>query len=104
MAKASLRFSLISPVGVERTVASEQEKARELVLQFGWNTTCYQVVNPGIERWFSSEGDAMVGYVAKKGRRVVAGAPICSLERLPSVIEQWRLARPDRPTCYFGAE
>ena len=70
---------------------------------FGWNTTCYQVVNPGIERWFSAGGDAMVGYVRKKGRRVVAGAPICSLERLGSVIDEWRRTDQTR-TCYFGAE
>jgi len=83
---------------------SEVDKARQLVLRYGWNTTCYQVVNPGIERWFSCTGDAMVGYVAKKGRRVIAGAPICSYERLPGVIKEWIAAKPEWPGCYFGAE
>jgi lysylphosphatidylglycerol synthetase-like protein (DUF2156 family) len=83
---------------------SDLQKARNLVLRYGWNTTCYQVVNPGIERWFSRDGDAMVGYVAKKGRRVVAGAPICTLDRLPEVIKEWRSANPALPACYFGAE
>ena len=83
---------------------SQIDLTRRLVMRFGWNTTCYQVVNPGIERWFANEGDAMVGFVSKKGRRVVAGAPICALDRLPSVIEEWRSARPEWPACYFGAE
>ena len=32
---------------------SEHEKARALVLRFGWNATAYQILNPGIELWFS---------------------------------------------------
>ncbi|MEA2552916.1 MAG: hypothetical protein QOJ65_1092 [Fimbriimonadaceae bacterium] len=72
-------------------------------MRHGWNTTCYQVLNPGIERWFSQRGDAIVGYVTAKGRRVVAGAPICSRERLDEVLVEWEKAAPLRP-CYFGAE
>lgn len=82
----------------------EAERARQLVLRHGWNTTCYQVVNPGIERWFSRKGDAIVGYVPKKGRRVIAGAPICSKDRLQAVIEEWESDNPSQPSCYFGAE
>ncbi len=83
---------------------SEAERARQLVLQYGWNTTCYQVVNPGIERWFSQKGDAIIGYVAKKGRRVIAGAPICPENRLEEVIQEWESDSAGQPSCYFGAE
>jgi hypothetical protein len=34
---------------------SEQlRKARELALSYDWNATAYQIINPGIELWFSS--------------------------------------------------
>ncbi len=81
-------------------------EARDLVLRFGWNSTCFQIVNPGIERWFTPSRDAVIGYVVRKGVRVVAGAPICSEDRLEGVVAQWeeesRLA--GQSVCYFGAE
>lgn len=85
--------------------AINTERARGLVLEFGWNATAYQIVNPGIEYWFSARDDAVVGYVRKKGVRVVAGAPVCSFDRLPEVLEEWQSASDsarDR-VCYFGA-
>ena len=45
-----------------------------------------------------------MGFVTKKGRRVVAGAPVCPNEDLVEMIEEWRAARPGTPACYFGAE
>lgn len=65
----------------------ETQRARELVLQFGWNATAYQIINPGIALWFSASGDAVVGYVRKHGVLVVAGAPVCAEIRLQ---EPWR--------------
>ena len=52
------------------------ERARSLVLKHGWNSTCFQIVNPGIEYWFGEDGESVVGYVTSKGVRVVAGAPV----------------------------
>jgi len=80
-------------------------RARELVLEHGWNATAFQIVNPGFEHWFSAKGDAVVGFVRASGACVVAGAPVCAAERLDDVVEEWeawcrlRHAR----TCYFGA-
>lgn len=85
-------------------MVDEGERARRLVNRYGWNTTCYQVVNPGIERWFSTDGEALVGYVRKQRRRVVAGAPICSSPSLKGVIQEWEAADPGCPACYVGAE
>lgn len=81
------------------------QRVRELVLRYGWNATAYQIVNPGIEHWFSGRGDAVIGYVRKNRVRVVAGAPVCSEERLPEVVDEWEAqtrAAGDK-TCYFGA-
>jgi len=82
-----------------------EQRARELVLKYGWNATAYQIVNPGISHWFSNDGEALVGYVLKNGVRVVAGAPVCHESKLAEVLEEWEIdakANGDK-TCYFGA-
>lgn len=81
----------------------EVERARTLVNRFGWNSTCYQIVNPGIRRWFAQDGDAVVGFVRRHGVRVVAGAPVASLGRLPQTIVEFESCRRGC-VCYFGAE
>ena len=80
------------------------ELARRLVLEHGWNTTCYQIVNSSMERWFSSRNDAVVGFVRQSGIRVVAGAPICDPSRLADVVAEFERADANSRVCYFGAE
>jgi phosphatidylglycerol lysyltransferase len=81
-------------------------RARQLVLAHGWNSTAFQIVNPGISRWFAAAGDAVVGYVAAGGVRVVVGAPVCERERLRDVAAEFDTdARADGArVCYFAAE
>lgn len=81
----------------------EVQLALDLVLQYGWNATSYQILNPGIEHWFSSAGDAVVGYVRHYGVRIAAGAPVCDTARLADVIDEFEAAG-SRRVCYFGAE
>lgn len=88
-----------------RADAAEVERARDLVMLYGWNATAYQIINPGISHWFSERGDAVVGYVRSGRVLVVAGAPVCSLDRIESVaaeFEKHAHAAGDR-VCYFGA-
>lgn len=82
------------------------DTARNLVLRFGWNSTCYQILNPGIERWFAASGTALVGYVLRKGVRVVAGAPVCPEEDVEAVVRAWEAdaETAGHRVCYFGAE
>src|SRR5262245_65497827 len=62
---------------------SEQlRRARELVLRHGWNATAYQIINPGIELWFSPTCEAVVGFVRARNTLVVAGAPGCAHQRV----------------------
>jgi phosphatidylglycerol lysyltransferase len=84
---------------------SDVPRARKLVLQYGWNSTAYQIVNPGFEHWFSTKGDAVVGFVRAAGACVVAGAPVCAPERLDDVLAEWEAWTHGRfvRTCYFGA-
>jgi len=85
---------------------ADYQRARELVNKYGWNTTCFQIVNPGIEYWFGSDGESVVGYVTSGRSRVVAGAPVCSEERLPSVVDDFERDTRTKGlgVCYFGAE
>ena len=81
-------------------------RTREIVLKYGWNATSYQIINPGILRWFSKTGEAVVGFVSCNKRRVVAGAPVCAKESLAEVsveFEQDALQKGER-TCYICAE
>lgn len=48
---------------IDRAESEAYTRARELVLKYGWNSTCFQIVNPGIEYWFGDDGDSVVGYV-----------------------------------------
>ncbi|MCP3957708.1 MAG: DUF2156 domain-containing protein [bacterium] len=81
-------------------------RVRELVLTHGWNATAYQILNPGFRRWFSGSGDAVVGYVTCAGYRIVAGAPVCSRERLGDVVAEFEAATHERglSSCYFAAD
>ncbi|MEP6508303.1 MAG: DUF2156 domain-containing protein [Gemmatimonadales bacterium] len=82
------------------------QRARALVMRYGWNATAYQIVNPGIDHWFSAQGDAVVGYVECAGIRVVAGAPVSSQARLGEIVVEFEssAAAHGQGVCYFGAE
>lgn len=84
----------------------DYEAARKLVLAHGWNSTSFQIVNPGIKRWFSEDGDAVVGYVQARRMRIVVGAPVCRKERLADVSKAFErdAEREGFRACYFGAE
>jgi phosphatidylglycerol lysyltransferase len=86
-------------------ISPQSLRARDLVMQFGWNATSYQIVNPDMTHWFSARGDAVIGYVCKHRVRVVAGAPVCSEDRLPDVVDEWEsdANRHGHGVCYFGA-
>lgn len=82
------------------------QNARTLILEHGWNSTCYQILNPGIRHWFSRRADGLVGYVRSGKMLIVAGAPVCSQKHLPDMVREWErfVADQDMTTCYFGAE
>ena len=71
----------------------ELERARRIVLKYGWNTTSYQILNPGIERWFAPSNEAVVGFVSANGVRVAAGAPICSKKDLSDAAAGFEIRR-----------
>jgi phosphatidylglycerol lysyltransferase len=76
-----------------------------LILEFGWNATAYQLLNPGITLWFSRGGDAVVGYMTHRRTRVVGGAPVCAPARLEAVAAEFveDAHANGEQVCYFGA-
>jgi phosphatidylglycerol lysyltransferase len=90
----------------EKLISASLTKARELVLAHGWNSTSYQILNPGIHHWFSKAGDAVIGYVSWRKVKVVAGAPVCSGKRLEEVVKKFEneAKLSNEQVCYFCAE
>lgn len=82
------------------------ERVRSLVLNYGWNSTSYQIINPGINRWFSDGKQAVVGFVSCASVRVVVGAPVCPENRLREVVAEFEsdAARTNERVCYLAAE
>lgn len=82
------------------------ERVRDLVMLYGWNTTCFQIINPGIEYWFGKAGTSVVGFVTSGSTRMVVGAPVARFSELREVAEEFEseTARCGRSVCYFGAE
>jgi hypothetical protein len=53
--------------------------ARELVMTYGWNTTAYQILNPGLRHWFAPDvpdGNPVDYRWPASHRRLVLGAGI----------------------------
>jgi phosphatidylglycerol lysyltransferase len=91
---------------VETLIASPAvSQARDLVMKYGHNATAYQILNPGIEYWFSIAADAVVGYVRRGAWLLVAGEPVCSPAELPGAIHDFEaFARgKHRHVCYVCA-
>src|SRR5688572_18803515 len=82
------------------------ELAREIVIRYGWNATSYQILNPGIDLWFSPRHQAVVGYTRSAGTLLVAGAPVCAWDALSAVCDEFEeFARQQRlRVCYVCAE
>jgi phosphatidylglycerol lysyltransferase len=80
-------------------------RARQLVLQHGYNATAYQILNPGITHWFSTSHPAVVGYVPRGRTWVAAGAPVCAAEHLLDVTHEFEraAANQNRRVCYVIA-
>ena len=66
--------------------------ARSLILAHGRNSTCYQLLNPGIAPWFSRAGDAVAGHVRRGSVWLIAGEPVCPADRLPAVVAELEAA------------
>ncbi len=79
---------------------------RELILRYGWNSTCYQLLNPGFEYWTGKNGTSAAGYVEYARTRIVAGSPVCSFNDLPDAVDEFESVCKNEGlrVCYFASE
>ena len=70
-------------------------------MAYGWNATDYQILNPGINLWVSSDQKAVIGYRDSGIWRIVAGAPICLMENLLEIINEFEKFS-EKKVCYFA--
>jgi phosphatidylglycerol lysyltransferase len=89
----------------QQVTDADWHAARALVMRHGWNAVAYQILNPGMRRWFSRAGDVVAGYAPFAGTWVVAGAPVCAPERLATAAAELEAdaAARDARVLYFGA-
>ena len=84
---------------------TDRERVLALLRRHGWNSTSFQVLEPGFRYWFDGD-DACVGYVDTGRSWVVAGPPIAPTERLAEIAAHFADAAraADRRTAWFGTE
>jgi hypothetical protein len=73
-----LDSEIISPPELNLTM--NHPDAHELVMTYGWNTTAYQILNPGLEYWCASHEPAVVACIRRQNVLLVAGAPVCAAD------------------------
>jgi phosphatidylglycerol lysyltransferase len=83
-----------------------RERALELLKKHGWNSTSFQILEPGFEYWFDDDGDACVGYVDTGGAWVAAGPPVAAHDRIAGVLQRFvdAAAKAGRRVSCFGTE
>lgn len=94
---------MISPRAI---LPTPLHRTRALILAYGRNATSYQIMNPGILRWFSSRKEGVVGYVVKRRRRITAGGPVCPFEDLGDLVAEFEedaAAAGTQRVCWFCA-
>jgi phosphatidylglycerol lysyltransferase len=93
-------------VRLEAGGTEARARARAIVLAHGWNTTAYQILNPGFRYWFDPAGDAVAGVVATPSLWVVAGAPVAAASRLAEVAARLEddAAAAGARVCYVAAQ
>jgi phosphatidylglycerol lysyltransferase len=79
--------------------------AHDLVMTYGWNTTAYQILNPGLEHWYAPNEPAVVAYTRRQSVLLVAGVPVCAEEALGSVAAAFERFARDQGcrVCYVCA-
>jgi phosphatidylglycerol lysyltransferase len=84
---------------------TDPDRARDLILKHGRQGYAYQLLNPGVQHWFSRDGQTLVGYVDSHGWRVAGGDPVGDPIDFPAVAHAFAIdthATGRRPV-WFGA-
>jgi len=83
----------------------ELDRVLALLKRHGWNSTSFQVLEPGFRYWFDRD-DACIAFVDTGRAWVVAGAPIAPRERFVDVMQAFlsTAREADRRVSCFGTE
>ena len=89
-------------------VSDQQEnrwRALALLRRYGWNSTSFQILEPGFRYWFDGD-DACVAYRDTGRAWVAAGAPVAPSGRVAAVALSFvaAAAAHRRRACFFGTE
>jgi phosphatidylglycerol lysyltransferase len=86
-------------------MSPERRRAHALIVQHGWNSTSFQVLEDGYQYWFWGD-EACVAYVDTGRAWVVAGAPIAPEAQLGEVVTRFleEAQRAGRRVCFFAVE
>src|SRR6185503_4321729 len=91
----------------ELALTPDGERVRVLALlkRHGWNSTSFQILEPGFRYWFDGD-DACVGYVDTGRAWVAAGSPVAPPERFAEVLARFAAAAAaaHRRACCFATE
>jgi phosphatidylglycerol lysyltransferase len=84
---------------------SERDRVLMLLERHGWNSTSFQILEPGFAYWFDGD-DACVGYVDTGSAWVAAGPPIAATDRLAETSARFVAAakRCNRRASMFATE
>lgn len=69
-------------------IPNERDRVVALLRKYGWNSTSFQVLEPGFRYWFDGP-DACVAFVDTGSAWVLAGAPLAERERFPEVMRRF---------------
>jgi phosphatidylglycerol lysyltransferase len=93
------------PDGPDGPDADERARVLALLKRHGWNSTSFQILEPGFRYWFDGD-DACVGYVDTGRAWVAAGSPVAPAERFVEVATRFAAAAAaaGRRVCCFATE
>jgi phosphatidylglycerol lysyltransferase len=91
---------------LDTPTSTEIEFSRKIVMQYGWNTMAYQILNPGMALWFSQKCEGVVGYAETKTHYIIAGSPISKGSDLPTITAEFfsKAQTNGKKVCFFGAQ
>ena len=86
--------------------AASRPHVLDLLAKYGRTTTSFQILEPGLEYWFSDDRDACVAFRDTGRAWVVAGAPVCAADRDLEMFRHFGAAASGakRRVRYFGVE
>lgn len=88
-----------------RDAAAERARALALLRLHGWNTTSFQLLEPGTQYFFDPAGEGFVGYIDTGSAWVAGGAPVAPEGQLAGVAARFVAAASaqGRRASFFAA-